>query len=432
MRPAARDTYLWDDAVKGFGLKCTRFRNAGSGGGKKVYLVQYRLGGRCGTTKRVTLGPHGALTPDQARKRAKQVLGDVAAGLDPAALKRQQREEERAALSLANAAERFLAMHAAKLKPSTASEYARCIRRDLLPPLGHIKVHKLTRAHVAGWHHDMRDRPYHANRCLAVLGKLMSWCIDQGLRPDEKNPARRVEKYAEIPRERFLTEVEFSRLGNVLREAETSGLPWEIDETQPGAKHIPKSANRFTVLSPYVTAAIRLLSFTGCRLGEILALTWDCVDLERSVLEIRDHKTSRRTRRAKLVPLSTPARAVLANLPRILGFPHVICGATAGVQRSDLKHPWSSIRRCAHLEGMRIHDLRHSFASIGAGSGLSLPIIGSLLGHTQMQTTQRYAHLAADPRQQAAEMIARRAAEAMGELLPEQREAEVVPFARKP
>jgi integrase len=212
--------------------------------------------------------------------------------------------------------------------------------------------------------------------------------------------------------DRFLTASELERLGAALREGETTGLPWHVDPLKAGAKHIPKEDKRLTKISPQAAAAIRLLLFTGCRLGEILRLRWADADLERGLLFLPDSKTGRKT-----VVLNAPAAAILAELPRIGVY--VIAGDNAGREdekpRSDLKRPWTAVRKRAKLEGVRIHDLRHTHASFGAAGGLGLPIIGKLLGHKQAATTARYAHLDNDPLRRASESIAGRIAEAMGE-----------------
>ncbi len=190
------------------------------------------------------------------------------------------------------------------------------------------------------------------------------------------------------------------RLGAALSEGETEGLSWDVDETNPKAKHLAKPENRRVKLDPFAVAAIRLLILTGARLREILHAQWSQVDLERGVIFLADSKTGR-----KPIYLSAAAQAVLASLPRIQGNPHIIAGAKEGAPRADLKKPWAAVCRAAGLEGVRLHDLRHSFASFGAGASLGLPIIGKLLGHTQAATTARYAHLDADPLRRAADTI---------------------------
>jgi integrase len=200
-----------------------------------------------------------------------------------------------------------------------------------------------------------------------------------------------------------------ARLSEAIREAETAGIPWDVDETKPTAKHVAEE-NRRTLIGPHAAAALRLLILTGARLREILNLRWEWVDLERGLLLLPDSKTGRKT-----IVLNAPAMAVLAGLPRTGDY--VIAGDNPEKPRADLNKPWRAIRKRAGLTNVRIHDLRHTHASIGAGAGLGLPIIGKLLGHSQPSTTARYAHLDADPLRSASEVIAGRIAAAMGEAL---------------
>jgi integrase len=182
-----------------------------------------------------------------------------------------------------------------------------------------------------------------------------------------------------------------------------------VDESKPTSKHAPKADKRRVKLDPYAVAAIRLLVLTGARLREILHAKWQHIDFERSVIFLPDSKTGRKT-----LYLSAAALDVLSGLPRIEDNPHVIAGAKDGAPRADLKKPWRAVTKIAGLEGVRLHDLRHSFASIGAGASLGLPIIGKLLvGHTQAATTHRCAHLDADPIRRAAETIGATIAAAM-------------------
>jgi integrase len=201
----------------------------------------------------------------------------------------------------------------------------------------------------------------------------------RGLVPDGLNPARGIEKYAEEGRERFLSTDELVRLGAALRKAETEGIAWELAQDKPISKHVPKK-NRRTVIGPHAAAAIRLLLFTGCRLREILHLMWQHLDFERGLLFLPDSKTGKKT-----IVLNAPALAVFKGLDRVGDY--VIFGEDPKEPRTDLKRPWSLVTREAGLEGLRIHDLRHSFASFGAGGGLGLPIVGKLLGHANAVTT---------------------------------------------
>ena len=251
------------------------------------------------------------------------------------------------------------------------------------------------------------EAPVTANRVVALLSSLFSWGTRRGKLPKDHNPARGIIRFREQGRERFLSSEELARLGDALREAETIGVPWVVDETSPKAKHVPKD-NRRTKLSPYATAALRLLLLTGCRLREILNLRWEEFDHERGMLLLPDSKTGR-----KPVILSGAAIAVLESIPR--AGEYVIAGLRPANARHDLKRPWEAIRHRAALGPIRLHDLRHTFAATGAGSNLGLPVIGKLLGHRRAETTSRYAHIAADPLKTAADAIASKLAAKMGE-----------------
>ena len=195
-----------------------------------------------------------------------------------------------------------------------------------------------------------------------------------------------MKRFKEEKRERFLSDEEYQRLGAALKEIEA-----ERSETASAI------------------AAIRLLMLTGCRLSEIQKLRWEHVDLDVGELRLTDTKTG-----AKLVYLGDPAIAVLRGIDRQENNPWVIAGRKPGSHLTDLQHPWRRIRKRAGLDDVRIHDLRHSFASGGLLVGEGLPMIGKLLGHTQVQTTARYAHLANDPIKSAANRIASRIAEVAG------------------
>lgn len=354
---------LWDGEAKGFGARCR--------GDGVSYLVRYRLGsGRGAPIRSVTIGRHGSpWNPETARAEAKRILAAVATGGDPAG--------DRAALTVKGLAERYLADHAAvRLKPRSADEDQRMLERYVLPKIGARKLADLDRAAVTRLHHEMRATPYMANRVLGLLSRMLNLAEKWGLRPDASNPCRHVDKFKEASRERFLSAAELASLGDALATAEANGS--EL---------------------PGVIAAVRLLALTGCRLGEILTLQWEHVDFEAACLRLPDSKTG-----AKIVHLSAPALELLARMDRDTG-PWVIRGGRAGAHLVNLQKAWRRIRTAAGLEGVRIHDLRHSHASVAVGLGEGLPMIGKLLGHSQVQTTARYAHLAADPVKAAAERV---------------------------
>ena len=293
------------------------------------------------------------------------ILAATKHGDDPAA----RRDADRRAITVKELAERFEKEHIdLRLKPSTAKGYKRMLERFVIPILGNHRVTEVTRADIAKIHHDLRHIAYDANRCLEMISKMFNLAEMWGLRQDGSNPRKHIKKYPEEKRERFLSPAELRRVGEVLREMEQEGT------------ELPSSI-----------AAVRLLILTGCRLGEIMTLQWDYVDIAGKALRLPDSKTG-----AKVVHLGQPAVDVLEKIERIEGNPWVIVGAKPGARLTDLQPFWQRVRARAGLKDVRIHDLRHTFASTAVAAGQGLPIIGELLGHTQVQTTARYAHLAAD------------------------------------
>jgi integrase len=377
---------LWDDEVKGFGLRV-------SPGGSKSYILNYRAGrSRNAPQHRITIGKHGSpWTPELARREARRLLGTIAAGDDPAAA----RKAEARTMTLAALTELYLAEGVGHKKPATLKADRGRIKNHIVPLLGKVRIDHITRADVERMVRDVTagrtaarvpPKPHRgklvqggrgtAAQALAVLGAVMSFAVARGLRDD--NPVRGVKKPPTRRLERFLSEAEIARLGVAL-EAETK------------------------TTGAYPAAAIRLLLLTGCRRSEILGLRWEWIDFERAMIFLPDSKTGQ-----KPVYLSAPARDVLVKLPRQVSNPHVVCGHRDGGAYAGLDHVWRRVRRVAELSGVRLHDLRHSFASIGAAGNNSLLILGKLLGHRHAATTERYSHLSADPMRQAAEAIGQR------------------------
>ncbi len=346
-----KDAVFWDDKLPGFGVRVYPT-------GSKVYVVQTRLKGR---SRRITLGRHGVISADKARHKAAETIALIKSGQDP--------EEKRASeVTVVELAERYLEEHVdVHCKPSTQKMYRRMLKLFILPAYGHRTVDEVERQHIAKLHLELRDTPYQANRALDIGTKLFNLAEEWKLRTGG-NPCKFVRKYREHKRERFLTDEEFRRLGEVLTEMETDGS-----------------------LPVYPAAAVRLLMLTGCRRNEILELRWKHVDLTAGELRLPDSKSG-----ARLVPLSPAAARVLTRLPRIEGNPWVIPGTKPGRHLADLNHYWERVRERADLAGVRLHDLRHSFASRALALGESLSMIGKLLGHNKIDTTARYAHLARD------------------------------------
>lgn len=360
--------------------------------GKKTFHLRYRVGGGRGATIREPkIGDFGELTADQARTIAAEWAADVRKGGDPSG----KRQEARNAPRMGDLFDRFLSDHARPhKKASSVREDEGLIRLLLRPEFERQKVAEVTRTHVDGFHKGLADRPYRANRALALLSKAFNLSEIWGWRPDGSNPCRHVKKYPEKKRKRFLSPSELASLGEALRLAESGEL---VDD----------DGNRVPVW-PYAVPAVRLLILTGARMSEILELEWDWIDFENARINLPDSKTGE-----KPIHLGAAALEVLNGIPRVEGNPYVIVGAKEGGHFVNLKDPWGAIRKAAGLDDVRIHDLRHSFASVGASGGMSLPIIGALLGHTQATTTQRYAHLADDPLKAAASEISGKVAAAM-------------------
>lgn len=373
-KPRKKDLFLWDRELPGFGVKITPR-------GKRIYICQYRAND--GRTRRLGLGRHGTVTIEKARKKARERLGAVALGDDPLA----EKLEARRSPTIAELGARYLAEHASKKKATSANNDKWLLDKAITPNLGTLKTLTIGRADVAEMHHKLQGRPYVANRALALLSKMMTLAEKWNLRPDGTNPCRHVDKYPEQKRRRFLSAEELARLGAILARAEAG-------ETTDEDKH-------FVQLPAAAVSAIRLIIFTGARLSEILTAKRQYVNWELSALLLPDSKTG-----FKSIPLNAPARAVLEALPAMAGNDYLIPGQKPGGHLVGLGHMWNRIRKAADISDVRIHDLRHSYASVGAAAGLGLPIIGALLGHLDAATTQRYAHLQADPLKAASELIA--------------------------
>ena len=361
-----KDTVFWDNGLKGFGVRVYP-------SGSKVYVVQSR--GPRGP-KRVTVGRHGVISSDQARRRAASIIARIKAGEEPVPKRLARRE---AGPTVAELAERYFREHVeVRCKPSTARIHSHMVNKYILPALGKRRISELGREHVSNLHYSLRDKPTAANEAVATLSRMLNRAEAWGLAAAGSNPCRFVARYKRRKLERFLTEEEFRRLGRVLNEVETEGK-------------VPVHA----------AAAIRLLMLTGCRSGEIMNLRWEDVHLEVNELRLRDSKTGPRE-----VPLSPAAVRVLAGLPRVADNPWVIASRRSGRRMSQITYHWYRVRTRAGLEDVRLHDLRHSFASRALALGESLTMIGKLLGHSKIQTTARYAHLARDSVQESAARVA--------------------------
>lgn len=401
-----RDQFLWDTEATGFGLKVTS-------AGRRIYILQYRFGGRL---RRYRIGTHGSpWTPDEARTRARRLLGMVADGIDPGAA----RAEEKAAPTVAELCDLYLEEGVTTKKASTVAMDRSRIERHIKPLLGRARARDVTRWDVERFMRDVaagktaRDEKLGsrarsivkggkgvATRTVGLLGAIFTFAVSRGLRPD--NPVRGVKRFPDRKEERFLSVAELARLGEALSAAEHDG------------EH------------PSAVAAIKLLCLTGCRKAEILSLRWGHVDLENHCLRLPESKTG-----AKVVRLGAPALELLAFLPHEKDNPYVFPGAPrrrrAAPGRQGAAEPrdreaghyvglqkaWARIRGRAGLADVKLHTLRHSFAAFGAIGGDSLLVIGALLGHRDAKSTHRYAHLSDDPLQAAADRISERIAAAL-------------------
>lgn len=364
--------YLWDTEIASFGVRIYK-------SGRKAFVVSYWSRGR---RRFYTIGAFGKLTLHQAREEALDIFLRVRRGEDPSA----DRRRAKAAPTMADLADRHIEDHAkVKNKAQSVKRDRRAWDRCILPKLGKRKVKDISRADVARLMTEMADTPAMANKVLTLLSKAFNLAEVWEWRPEGSNPCRHVSRFKEEARDRYLSESELRRLGQVLEQAEHEWLA-----------------------CPHALAAIRLLVLTGCRSAEILKLRWDDVDLERKCLRLPDSKTGKRT-----VLLNEPAVEVLCGIEQQDDNSHVIVGDKPGSHRSSLQALWERIREAAEIPDVRIHDLRHTFASFGVNGGQNLAVVGRLLGHSKITTTQRYAHLADDPVRQATDAIGASLADAL-------------------
>ena len=362
-----RDTVFWDRELAGFGVRVYP-------AGGKVYVAQARGPDR---PKRVTVGRHGVIHAEQARRRAASIIARIKAGEEPVPLPLAARAN--GGPTVADLAARYLEEHVAvRCKPRTEANVRFVLARHILPALGKLPLTAVERVQVVDLHRDLSATPAMANLAVKTLSHMYRLAGDWGMIPEGGNPCRDIEKYPGRRRERFLTDAEFARLGRTLDALEEEG-------------RIPASA----------ALAIRLLMLTGCRKNEILSLRWENVDLDAGELRLGDGKTG-----ARRVQLPPTAVRLLEALPRRPDSPWVFPGRRPDTRRSAIDAVWYLVRSESNLEDVRLHDLRHSFASRALALGETLPVIGKLLGHSDIETTARYAHLARDSVHEAAERVA--------------------------
>ena len=355
LRVQSGDAVFWDRTLPGFGIRVYA-------SGRKVYVVQAR--GPAGS-RRVALGNHVELPCERARKEAATVIDRIKRGEEPQPPAPVPVTEPR----VADLVERYFRVHVAThCSAKTAAGYRYVVDKHILPALGTMRVRDVGVAEVAALHHELRSMPLTANRAVKILSKMFRLAQGWNMVPAGRNPCRLVRRYKEEPRERFLSPDEWRRLGRALREAEADGSVW-----------------------PQAIAALRLLLLTGCRRQEIVTLKWDDVDRTARELRLRHAKTGPR-----MVALTQPVERVLDGISRVQCSPWVIPGRKPGTHLADLHDNWERIRDRAGLENMRIHDIRHSYASRALAVGESLTMIGKLLGCRKVQTTARYGRRARD------------------------------------
>jgi integrase len=358
-----RDRIVFDAGNAGFGVRVTPK-------GTKIFIAQARVGGR---PRRVAIGRHPDMTVAKARMLARDTLADLRAGRDPK-VEREVRAKalEAGQLTVAQFAERWLSEHVqTKLKPRTAADYRVLVENKISPAIGHIMLTKVAKAEIIELHESMAATPRRANYVVRTIGALMTYAEEKGLRPQNSNPGRRIKMYRERARERFMTEAEIGRAADAITTCEREGK-----------------------IGPHAAAALRLALLTGARSGELTAIRWDHVDWARRLIRLLDGDEPGRKTGARTIYLSEAAVEVLRTVPRV--GPYVIAGAKPGEPYKNLSRAWIIVRGKAGLHDVRLHDVRHSYASVAAARGHSLPMIGKLLGHRVPATTARYAHIARD------------------------------------
>ena len=352
---------VWDSELKGFGVRIFPT-------GRRTYFVQYR--NPFGSTRRKKIGVHGVITAELARDEAKGLLGSIAKGKDPSKDFQQAKNKP----IMIEFAKEYLEVYAkANKRPKSYQEDQKMLNSIILKKLGNKKVEEVTTHDIQHLHHELRKTPYMANRVRALLSKMFNLAVQWNWA--SVNPVKGVVKYQEQKRARWLNDTELAGL-------------WDVLETY----HNQSVAN-----------AIRLLTLTGSRRNEVLSAEWIQFDLEKGVWIKPAHTTKQN--KMEHLPLSSQVLTLLKKMKEEDTTKYLFPGKVRGEPLQDIKKDWNTISTNAGLTDLRLHDLRHTHASHLVSSGLSLSIVGKLLGHTQASTTQRYAHLADEPLRQAAELF---------------------------
>ena len=359
--PDTKSYIVWDNEIRGFGVRV----NLNS---KKTFILKYRVGqGRSARIRKPVIGTYGVMKVDEARKIARKWLLDASEGNDP-------KEVDKTSILLKDFCNVYLQQHAnIKKKLSSVIEDKRLMRLHIIPNFGNICLKEITRSMITKHHQSMYQTPHGANRFLSLMSKMMNLAERWEYRPLNSNPCRHIERYKEEGRQIYLSMEQIEKIGHVIK---------QMEQTE----------------SIFVLSAIKLLLFTGRRTGEILTLKWDYIDFENSKMNLPDTKTG-----AKSFFFSPTVKQILLNLPNKEGF--VFKSVLKDKRVTTVRHIWKKICKLAKIENVRVHDLRHTYASLAVQNGYSLPIISKMLGHADIKTTQRYAHLHDDPVNQAVEKI---------------------------
>lgn len=409
-KPGEKPAYMWDDgkgSVPGFGLQILP-------SGIRSFVFQYRTSGQ---SRRMTIGRYPEWTVDEARKEASRHKVTADRGGDPLADRQQDKATKRAerlGMTIADLMDRYLERHV-KIRnaASTRNAVEDLIKRHIVPKIGKIRIRDFERKDATEFHFLMRATPRQANFTLAILSKAFNLAEEWGLRPENSNPCKKVSRYPEPHRERFLTDAELERLGEALIEAETIGLPWKPPPAgKPVSKHVAREENRRARLSWQAIAAIRLLLFTGARLSEAIGLAWKDVNLEDGMISFPGVKGGAR----RPYPASIDAIDLLKTLPRKPGAEFVFPrdrDPKRHLSKEVMETAWQRIRWRAGLEDVHLHDLRHTTGTYAAQAGISSFVVRDLLRHRNVMTTGRYANYAADPVRDAADRVSSRIAEGL-------------------
>ncbi|MBI3567558.1 MAG: tyrosine-type recombinase/integrase [Gemmatimonadetes bacterium] len=388
LRPKDRLYWLDDDALPGFRVGVTPK-------GVVTYAVRLRKGGRANRQDTThVIGRHPVLTVEEARGKAREMLSRWALGVDVAAERRASRE----ARTVEQLAHGFIDEWERRRKASTVREYRRLLDMEIVPAFGNIAARDLQRGKVARWHTRLGTRaPVVANRALRLLRTVFSWAETRGEVPEGTSPTKGIDYFPERAKERFLTAEEIARLGETLNRAEREGIPPDPKRAAYAVQRGGKKQTTMRPANPWAIAAIRFLLLSGWREQEVLSLRWDAIDLDNGVVLLSETKGGRSRR-----PVGDAAVEVLRRLPRVDGSPFVFHGRRPNAPLVEIKHVWHAIRHAAGLADVREHDLRHTFASASMEGGTPLYTTGQLIGHRDVSSTARYAHIGNDPLKRAA------------------------------